>query len=178
VAGVISKGALWPRPAKLKGMVVLLLSCSLLISCAQNHYASVNKPRKTACIKGGLANFIGHFTAGEAHVGLQPVPIKAGNPYREYCLPGGTRSFLVGGARGPGFGVNTVIIVQLLEGHKYRVRARYRSGIYHFAILDTTRESEAEIYKFSLPEGYYGVNIFSNKTVRPPIDLTAQFPRK
>ena len=109
---------------KVSLIILLILSCTLLISCAQREYVTGDEPRNVACIKGGLANFFRHFTAGEAHVGLQPMPIGRQNPYREYCLTGGKHRFLVSAARGPGLGVNTIIIVDLVQGHRYRIRAK------------------------------------------------------
>lgn len=125
----------------------------------------------TACIKGGMANFVRHFTSGEAHVGVNPQNNGDAGAYSEHCIPSGKREILVSGARGPYSGVNALIIVALQEGHRYRVRAIYTSGSYQFTIVDITELPESVTYEFTIPSGYYGKNILTGES-GTPIDLT------
>lgn len=144
------------------------LSISLL-GCATSPNRQLERQ---ACIKGKLADFWGDQNA---HVGVNFLPIKA-KPFSTilglgyHCTDPGTRKLLVSAARGPGLGVNAVVIVNLESGHDYRIIAFYRSGIYKFEIIDKTLR--ATPYTFTFPEGYYGFDVFHDKIVRDPLDLT------
>ena len=148
----------------------------MIQSCAYQSEILGKKQNELACIEGGVANFFRLFTNEEVHVDIQPFPPRMQMPYSRRCVPAGTHSFLVAAARGPGFGTNAIIIITLMGGHSYKVQASYQpyQYQYNFTITDKTTEDKFVVYRFSLPEGYYGMDIFRNKVVRPPLDLTGK----
>ena len=108
------------------------------------------------------------------------MPIKAGNPYREYCLPGGKHSFLVGAARGLGLGVNTVTIVHLVEGcqHRFILSSDHRNetSLYrpHCSAMSAAQgllpsfELSGEIKSQQKEEGYYWWEVAGTR-VKPAV---------
>ena len=151
--------------------ILLFVLCAFITSCALSPVEPSQMTADESCIKGGMANFIGHFTRGEAHVAINPQNGNQGGPYSEHCLPAGKNTILVAAAGGPGLGANALVIVSLQAGHRYKVRAVHNDGKYLFFIVDTTGDSENIAYRFNIPLGYYGKNIFTGET-GDPIDLT------
>lgn len=146
---------------------VLFVVSTLLMGCAN----SANRTsEEQACIKGQLANYFGQLSTGNAHVEVNYFPIKARIPYGFRCLDPGTHRLLVSAARGPGVGVNTVILVNLDAGHDYTISANFDSGIYEFEVLDL-HDGKVR-HSFELLEGYYGFNVLENRVIGEPIDLT------
>ena len=150
---------------------ILFSFCILLSACAAMSKVELQMTENTACIKGGMANFIRHFTSGEVHVGVNPQRKSGAGAYGEHCIPAGKQTILVSAARGPGFGVNVLVTISLKGGHRYVVRSVYAANQYHFSVIDVTDKNEKIVYDFNVSEGFYGKNVFSGDAAAP-IDLT------
>lgn len=134
--------------------IAAVLAVVALAGCASTPSQTESAKANLACISGGPANLIRHFTENEAHVTVMPVDNRKSGPYGNHCMPGGKIVLSIGATHGTHIGAGELVRVTLKEAHNYEVRANLNSGKIRFRVVDVSAQPEVTIHKYQLEYGH------------------------
>ncbi len=124
----------------------------MVAGCASSPASLQAPPTNIACIEGGAANVLRHFSEGEAHVALSPEGGSPAGPYGRHCIPAGKVTLFLAVSNGP-YNSSERVMVSFDGGHNYQARANLGSGGFQVHIVDVTSNPEMIAYDFQMKYG-------------------------